>query len=443
MSAAAAHAGPREVALEGGARLFVEPSHDLPLVWISVSLRTGITVDPDGCDGLLRITSRLMRRACEGMSTQDIDRLVDRLGSELVIEVGPSSVTFHGQVLKKNVDAFCDLVARLLGTPTFPEDELGRLLRETQAEIVEARDSDRSLAGVALRRALFGAHPYARSATGRLSTLAKITRAEVLACRARHYVRGALVLGFAGAVTDTEARGLAERITRALPEGAPPQRDLPDPTIEKGRRLVFVDKPDRTQTQLLVGGLGSSPHDPDHVALYAAVSIFGGTFTSRLMKEVRSKRGWSYGASARVGLERKRYSFTMGTAPGAADAAACLALELDLLGELVSEGVTRREVSFIQRYLTRSHAFEIDTAHKRLEQATDEVLLDLPPQYHAEYVRQVGEVTVESANASLRARLSTEDLVIAIVGTAKDLLEPIKAAVPDLASVEVVPYDAD
>ncbi|MEZ4263026.1 MAG: pitrilysin family protein [Polyangiaceae bacterium] len=440
---AAAHVRPAETDLGGGATLVVESSHALPLVWLTVSLKSGTTLGSDDDEGLLRLTSRLMRRACEGMTTQEIDATIDRLGAELVIEVGPSAVTWHGQVLKKNVAAFCALIAKLFGAPTFPEDELARLKRETCAEIVESRDSDRSLAAVAFRRAVFGDHPYARRATGRIATIERFGRDDVLACRARHYVRGSLVIGFAGAVSPDEAARHAEAIAASLPASPAPPRDLAEPTIAPGRRLVFVDKPERTQTQLIIGGLGSSTRDPDHFALSAAMAIFGGTFTSRLMKEVRSKRGWSYGASARLSLERRRHAFSMGTAPGAADAAKCIALELELLQTLVDGGVTARELSFIQRYLSRSHAFEVDTAQKRLEQVTDEILLELTPGYHADYVRRVEEVTVEAAAAALAARISTRDLVITVVGTASELLDEVKAAVPDLASVAVIPYDAD
>ena len=85
--------------------------------------------------------------------------------------------------------------------------------------------------------------------------------------------------------------------------------------MRAGRRLLVVDKPERTQTQILVGTLGTSPHDDDHVPLVVGNAVFGGTFTSRLMKEIRSKRGWSYGASARAGIERQRQSWVLWTFP--------------------------------------------------------------------------------------------------------------------------------
>jgi len=210
-----------------------------------------------------------------------------------------------------------------------------------------------------------------------------------------------------------------------------------------GRRLVFVDKPERTQTQVLIGSLGTQPHDEDHHALSVANAIFGGTFTSRLMREVRSKRGWSYGASARLGVDRHRQAFTMWTFPAATDAAACLALELDLLSTFVAKGITTRELSFIKRYLARSYAFEIDTAAKRMHQALDVELLDLPADYYSGYIAHVEGVTLETANGAVSRRLGAKDLLITVVGTASEILEPVRAAIPELASHEVVPFDRD
>jgi zinc protease len=203
-----------------------------------------------------------------------------------------------------------------------------------------------------------------------------------------------------------------------------------------------VDKPERTQTQIIIGGLGTAPHDDDHVALGVANAVLGGSFTSRLMREVRSKRGWSYGASARLSVDRQRQAFSMVTFPAATDAAPCIELELTLLEEFVTKGVLPRELSFIKRFLTRSHAFDIDTASKRLHQAIDVEVLGLPADYYSGYVAQVEAVTLEQANLAVKKRLSTEDLQVIVVGTASQILDGVRAAIPRLAEHAVEPFDA-
>lgn len=429
--------------LEGGAVGFVESSNVVPLVSIVASIRSGAIADPDGKDGVCRFAARMLRRGADGMNAQQIEAAIDRLGAELALDVGPSTISLHGQVIRRNLEPFVHLITRILGQPTFAEEEIARLRRETTAELIESRDSDRALANLAFRRALFDGHPYSRSAAGRTSTVAGITRDDVVSAYKKHYVRGDLVVGFAGSINEEEARRSALAIATCVPEGPRVPMKPPEPTVRRGRHLVFVDKPERTQTQTLIGSLGTWPHDPDHFPLVAATAVFGGTFTSRMMREIRSKRGWSYGTSARLSIERRRHAFTMSAAPGATDCAPCIELELQMLEDLVSNGITQEELTFIQSYLVRSHAFEVDTAPKRLGQAVEVELLELPPSYHSQYVDHVKAVTLEGANSAARSRLTASDVVVIVVGTASETLEAVKSKIPDLASTTVVPFDAD
>jgi zinc protease len=118
-------------------------------------------------------------------------------------------------------------------------------------------------------------------------------------------------------------------------------------------------------------------------------------------------------------------------------------LELELLEQLVEKGITARELAFIKNYMVRSHAFEIDTAPKRLGQAIETEVLGLPPDYHSKFVEHVKAVELDVSNASLAQRLTPKDLVVVVVGTAGDLLDKVKEAIPDLTETEVVPFDRD
>ncbi|HEY1694544.1 MAG TPA: pitrilysin family protein [Polyangiaceae bacterium] len=438
-----AHAPPARIPLEGGALALHEPSHAVPLVSLVVALRSGSAADPADRPGLARIALRMLRRGCEGMTSEQIDFRIDALGAEMAVDTAPSNVAIHAQVIARNVEPFVDLLAKLLATPTFPEDELGRLKRETVAEIIEARDSDRSVAQKALQRTLFAGHAYGRNPGGTIPGVEAITAEDVRGFVRAHLVQGNAVIGIAGDVTAEQATALAKRIVAAMGPGAAVADRVPEPAEGAGRRLVVVDKPERTQTQILVAMLGTSAHDEDHVPLLVANAVFGGTFTSRLMREVRSKRGWSYGASARVGVDRHRQGWVMWTFPAAEDAAPCLKLTLELLDAWVKEGVTAKEVSFIQRYLLRSHAFEIDTAAKRLHQALDVELLGLPADYHTGWLAKVKAVTPESASEAVKKRIHPENALAVVVGTASQVLEPLKAAFPGLGESSVVPFDAE
>jgi zinc protease len=434
---------PLRFELDGGALAFLEPAHAVPLVSFVFALRCGSAADPPRKAGLARMAMRMLRRGCEGMTSEQIDFRIDSLGAEMAVDTSSSTVAIHAQVISRNTGALVDLLTRLLTTPTFPLNELERLKRETIAEIVEARDNDRIVAQKAMQRTLFEEHPYGRNPGGTAESVASITREDVLGFYARYLVKGNIVIGIAGDLTPEQAPIVARRLVSALPDGPPGEDAVPEPTLRTGRRLLVVDKPERTQTQILVGTLGTSPHDDDHVPLVVANAVFGGTFTSRLMREVRSKRGWSYGASARTVVDRRRQAWVMWTFPAAEDAAPCLKLTLALMETWVRDGVTPREVSFIERYLVRSHAFEVDTAAKRLHQALDVELLALPIDYYSKWIDRVRGVTAESASAAVRRRIRPEDVLAVVVGTASQVLAPLRDSMPDLSEASVVPFDAE
>ena len=436
-------AGPTRFDLEGGTLALLESSHDVPLATLVVALRCGSASDPAGKSGLSRIAVRMLRRGCQALTSEQIDFRIDALGAEMAVDTSHSNVAIHAQVITRNLDAFVDLLSRLLSTATFPEEELARLKRESVAEIIEARDNDRVVAQKAMQRTLFEGHPYGRSSGGTTQSVQAITLDDVKAFYRRFVVRKNIVIAIAGDVTASQAPAIAARLVAGLPEGERAPDTVAEPTMRAGRRLLVVDKPERTQTQILVGTTGTSAHDDDHAPFVVSNAVFGGTFTSRLMKEIRSKRGWSYGASARTGIDRRRQSWVLWTFPAATDAGPCLKLSLDLLDTWVAGGVTPREVAFIQRYLVRSHAFEIDTATKRVHQGLDGECLSLPADYFSAWLDRVRAVTPEAASAAVRNRIHPEDLLIVVVGTAAQVLEPLRAAIPGLSEVSVVPFDAE
>ncbi len=426
-----------------GTPLVVESWRGLPLVSIFVAFRTGSFFDPVGKEGLARITGRMLRRGTTARSAAALAMAIDRLGAEVTVETSASTVAVFAQVVRRNVWPLVTLLAELLGAPAMEGAELEALRRISIAELASAADDDATLGYRAFRRAMFGGHPFGRPTRGRTATLPSITRDDVVGYYRGHLTRENVVFGFAGDISRDEAARAAEELLAGLPSA--PRREIAfgDPPRLEGRALVIVDKPERTQTHVLVGALGSSPHDVDHEALGVAVTVLGGTFSSRLVREVRSKRGWSYAASAYAQVERARHALRLASQPAAKDAAACVALELELLEAWVEDGVSAREVAAAKRHLTRRHAFEIDTPLKRLHLALDVILLSLPLDYQTRYLPSVRAVTAESASRATRARIEPRELAIVVVGAAKDLAPALERAIPDLRAVTIVPYGED
>jgi zinc protease len=422
--------------------LLLETDRALPLIQLGISAYSGAAIDPVGKEGLTRLMIRLMRRTAGGLSAEQLDERFDALGSSFSSDVSITSSGFAGSVITSSLDEYMSLAGSVLARPGFNPEELERLKRETLDEVRELGDSDRALARIWFRTALFGGHHYGRSVLGTQSTLPGITVDDVRKQYERTMVKGNLLLAIAGDLDLAGAERLQEQLLGALPAGNPPADLVGPPSAVTGRRLLIVDKPERTQTQIVIGGLGSHPKDPDHTALIVANTIFGGTFTSRLTQEVRAKRGWSYGANSSVPFDRQRQAFSMWTFPAATDAAACVALQLQLLEQWVTHGVTAEELTWAKRYLVRSNVFNMDTAAKRMSLLVDEDIYGLPAGYYKAYPSRVEALTLDEVNASVR-RISLEDLLITVVGTEATIGAAVREAIPNLSHYAAVKFDAE
>jgi zinc protease len=423
--------------------LFVEEDRRLPLVSISIGFQSGGATDPIGKDGLLRLMFRALREGCGLYDGKAFEIRLDELGAELSAEVYTTSAVITAQVIARNLEPFIDVLALMLSEPRFDAEAIERIKRESIAELEEARDNDKELANVAFRRALFGGHPFGRLSVGRISTVAKLERPDLVVCHRATIHRGNILLGIAGDITEAGATQIRDQILKSINPGERSESPMSAPLERPGRHLVFVDKPERTQTQVLIGRLGTFVQDDDHMPLVVANAAFGGTFTARMMREIRSKRGWSYGAYARLALERARHSFSMWTFPAAETTAECIGLELKLLEDLFNQGINPRERNFFVKYLSRSFAFDIDTANKRVGQALDIEALGLPLDYYSCYIDRLEAVTTERANAAVRNRLNPANLVIAVVGTKSDLLAALSATTFGFDSITEQPFNVD
>jgi zinc protease len=426
-----------------GPTLHVETSQALPLVAITLALRVGSIEEPPGKEGLVRFTSRLMRRTAAGLSAHEIDTRIDSLGASLASDVSHSTTGFNAAVIARSIEPFAGLLEDVLGRPSFSEAELSLLRRETESELIESRDNDRALARRWFRKRLFDGHPYARPVSGTIKSVRSFEAADVRELYHRLLTAKNLVFAFAGMIEPERARELSTRLAAVLPEGAALPDTAPEPVLRAGRHLVIVDKPERTQTQILIGGRGTLPSDRDHIALHVANTVFGGTFTARMTREIRSERGWSYGAYSNLPYDRRRQAFSMWTFPKAQDAAACVKLELELLTAWRDKGITKAELAWAKRYLVRSHAFAVDTAAKRVSLKLDADLYQLPAGYHEEYLERIQAVTLEQANLALKERISTDDLLVCVVGTEQQIGSALRDSIADLKSTEVVPFDTD
>jgi zinc protease len=420
--------------------ILVESSDVLPLVDLEIALPVGSLQDPIGREGLAQLTGHLMRRGPRGLSQERFEDRLAALGARVSVEVSMRTTRIRATVLRRNLEPLLDLVADLVWRPALRASDFAKLKRRAQASLLARLDDDQTLGAVCFREALFGEHPYGRTLSGHTESLARIGIQQVKEFYARNIERGAFLVGVSGDVSESDVHSLISSRFPKIKRNKRKRSDVPATRLRRGRHVVIVDKPERTQTQLFIGTLGARTHDRNLFPLIVSNTAFGGTFSGPLMQQVRAVRGWSYGAYSRLLHSAQRDAWYMSTAPAAEYSANCAALQLDLLERWVERGTTKANLGFAQRYLINSHCFDRDTSSKRLESRLDVELLDIPRSYIDKYDQLVSRVTQQEANDATRARISPRDLNIVVVATASDVASSFER-LPGVSSLEIVPFD--
>lgn len=420
--------------------ILVESSDVLPLVDLEIALPVGSLQDPTGREGLAQLAGHLMRRGPRGLSQERFEDRLAALGARVSVEVSMRTTRIRATVLRRNVEPLLDLVADLVWRPALRASDFAKLKRRAQASLLARLDDDQTLGAVCFREALFGEHPYGRTLSGHTESLARIGIQQVREFYARNIEKGAFLVGVSGDVSESDAHSLISSRFPNIKRSKRKRSDVPATRLRRGRHVVIVDKPERTQTQLFIGTLGARTRDRNLFPLIVSNTAFGGTFSGPLMQQVRAVRGWSYGAYSRLLHSTQRDAWYMSTAPAAEYSADCAALQLDLLERWVERGTTKANLGFAQRYLINSHCFDRDTSSKRLESRLDVELLDIPRSYVDKYDQLVSRVTQQQANDATRARISPRDLIIVVVATATDVVSSFER-LPGVSSLQVVPFD--
>lgn len=421
-------------------KILVEEQHDLPICEVQVIVRTGGVADPVGKEGLARHAMELIRRGAGGRSRAEVDAAFDALGVQVEPHVHHDGIGLAATCLERNLERTVALLGDVLLRPRLDEDEHARLVREDLAGLDEMRDDDPSLCSRFFDRLALAGSPYGRTGLGTEASLAGLTRDDTAAWVARNVVRDNVIVGFAGDVTGARAEALAAATFGALPDRPAPPDPIYTPPVRGPRRTFIVDKPERAQSQILIGHPAPPASHPDQLAMSLASTAFGGTFTSRLMREVRVKRGWSYGVSIRTARTRGGHSVRMRVFPAAEQTPDTMALVLSLWEEVVDGGLSAEEVAHARGYLEGSWAFDIDTPGERLDRRVETLLQGLPADWVDTFVPRLRALGVDEVNAALRRSWRPREAVCVLTATAETMLPRLDPAV--VGPVEVVDFQS-
>ena len=293
---------PERVALDNGMVLYLLEDHELPLVSITATMRTGSWLDPTDKIGLAGMTGAVMRTGGGGgLSAEQVDAELEQFAADVSIGIGRQSGSASLDVLSKDVNRGLEIFAGLIRTPAFDPArvELARL--QAVEGIRRRQDNPGSIVGREFAKMLYGNdHPSARDSS--LDSVKRITREDLVTFHRNTIHPNGMILGVTGDFKKDQMVASLRKVFGDWKKGMVPELRISDvPEAELSRPVVrFVGK-DTSQTHLRVGHLSIKENDPDYVALAIANDILGGSsFRSRLFNDVRTKRGLAYSVGSRL-----------------------------------------------------------------------------------------------------------------------------------------------
>ncbi|MBM4397462.1 MAG: insulinase family protein [Deltaproteobacteria bacterium] len=425
-----------------GVRLIHVEDPDLGVVAVEVVVEAGSLHDPPRKEGLADLAAHMLLRGTRTRTYQQIMDQVNDLGATLDAAAQKEFFLLSGDFMPRYQDRFAAILADVLANPTFPADEFEQERSLAIEDIRNVRNDDAELARHFFARYLYRGHPLGRPTRGYLSALAGMKASDCADFWRAHVRRGNLVVVLAGAIDRAAAERFVRAITAGVPAGARERQDQPPPPKPKGLRILVVDKPERTQTQVVIGRPSLHWRSPDLFGLLVGNTAFGGTFTARLMREIREKRGWSYGASSSITAGRQFGTQAIRFFPANKDTVPAIEVTLGLLRDVMDKGLEPAEVEFARNHIANQFPFRLETARKRADETLADVIFDRPADFVKTYVANVRKQTRATVNRAISKWYDADDLVVTVVATAADLVPELKK-LPGVTAIDVVPYDTD
>jgi zinc protease len=420
--------------LPNGLTIMLVEYKKLPLVHFRLVARGGSAMDPEGQEGIATMATSLMREGTSTRSSPEIAQAIDFIGGSLSAAAGLDYCAVNAEVLNKDIDMGLALFADIILHPVFPKEEIERERKQRLANLEALKEEPPSIASVVFNRLVYAPHPYGKQSFGTKSSIAALTREQLVEFHRNIFAPNNSILVVVGDISEHD---MLSKLTKAFDDwGRETEQEisLPAPVRLQGRKVILVNKPDATQTQIRVGNIGVDIKHPDRFAIVVANTILGGGFTSRLNNELRVRRSLTYGVDSRfpanlAGGTYAIYTFTKNeTVSDLIDA---------LLGELHKfrdKGVTSEELHKAQNYVAGSFARSLQAPEALAAKLTDIELYGLPKDYLETYIRKLKTVKLEDVLRVAQQHFLLDDLLIVLVTPA----QTTKPAVERYGDVSVV-----
>lgn len=400
---------------EGARVLFVE-RHELPMLDVSVDFAAGSARDPASRSGLAKLTHGVLDQGAGGLNESEIAHRLADVGAVLAgsFDRDRAGVTLRSLSAAREKEQAIATFLRVLHAPDFPEAVVRREKQRLVSAIREAEADPGTVAEKAFYRTLYGTHPYAKDESGDPDAIMRFTRNDLQRFYRTHYSAPNAVISIVGDLTRAEAEALAQRIASGLSRG-PAVAALAEP-LPPGAGETRLAHPS-AQSHVLVGALGVRRNDPDFFPLFVGNYVLGGGgFDSRLLKEVRDKRGYAYSAYSYFLPMAVPGPFQLGLQTLLAQTDDALKVARDTVAAFIAEGPSEAELAQAKANLTGGFPLRIDSNRKILEYLAVIGFYGLPLDYLDTWVDRVKAVDVAAVRDAFARRVNPDAMVTVVVG---------------------------
>ena len=402
-----------------GLVLVTSEEHSLPFVTFSLLIHAGARRDPTGQEGLANLTARALLFGTEKQSMTAINEQLDFMGASLSSDAGRDYAAISLRVLKKDLVAGFKLFTEVLTEPAFPADEVQKEVTRTLAAIKASEDDPGEVAERAFMKTLYGTGPYAHPVIGTKESVERLKPQGLRDFYRSHYHPNNAIMVIVGDIGDEDLKNailpqLEKWETRAVPQSAV------EASYETGKKTVMIDRP-LTQANLILGHKGITRDNPDFYAVTVMNYILGGGgLTSRLMEEVREKKGLAYSVYSHFDAGKYQGSFQVVLQTKNSSARESIKLAVAELSRMRTELVSDTELEGAKKYLIGSFPLRFTTQGKIAGFLMQVEYQGLGFDYAERYPKLIEAVTAQDVIRVAKAYLHPDSYILIAVANLKE-----------------------
>ena len=403
----------QEFQLSNGLKVTLVPYGSVPKVTISAIVMAG-NLNEGKDTWLADLTASLMEEGTSSRSAEEVARQAAEMGGSLTIGVGLDQTFVTGQALAEFAPNMMTLLADVMLHPALPADELERLRRDFLRNLEVALNDPDTMALVAFRQALYGDHPYGRMFPS-AEQLQSYTVEQIRKFWDENFGAQRTHIFVAGMFDPAAVSTAIEQAFGGWKSGPGPLQMPPQPA--KDRQYVdLINRNNASQSNVYLGLVTTDPSQPDYVALQAANSMLGGSFSSRITRNIREDKGYTYSPGSALSARKQDAYWVQNAAITTDDTAAALKEVYSEINRLRDEPPSEQELQATQNLLAGIFTLQNSTPQGIINVLNYVELHGLGENYLGDYVSRVYALTPAEISRVTTQYLKPDEMTLVVVG---------------------------